>query len=168
MFTQYNTERLVITPFTTDDDSFILELLNTEGWIKNIGDKKVNDKESAAQYINAVLGKSYQDMDCGFYKVALADNHLAIGMCGLYKRDYLPFHDLGFAFLPAYHKKGYAIEAASHILDKESQRLDFHKIGAICLPDNEDSISLLGKLSFQYITTLEKDNELLAYYEADV
>ena len=49
------TERLFIEPLSTIEDDFILELVNTEGWIKFIGNRNVTSKIDAANYIRKVF-----------------------------------------------------------------------------------------------------------------
>ena len=49
------TERLTIRPLIVQDAEFIVELLNTEGWIEFIGDRNVKDVKSAKDYINKIL-----------------------------------------------------------------------------------------------------------------
>ncbi len=46
-----STERLLINPLSTYDDYFILELLNTEGWIKFIGNRNIHSQADASAYI---------------------------------------------------------------------------------------------------------------------
>lgn len=52
MFTiEFRTKRLSIRPVTTEDAPFILELMNTPKWIKNISDRNVNTIEDVEAYI---------------------------------------------------------------------------------------------------------------------
>jgi hypothetical protein len=43
------TERLSITSLSTTDAKFISELVNTEGWLKFIGDRKIHSPEDAPE-----------------------------------------------------------------------------------------------------------------------
>ena len=58
----------------------------------------------------------------------IKENNIPIGMCGLFKRTYLDYPDLGYALLHQYHGKGYAIEAAASILDYCRSNTAFNKI----------------------------------------
>jgi RimJ/RimL family protein N-acetyltransferase len=71
-------------------------------------------------------------------------------MCGIIKRETLNNPDIGFAFLPAYNGKGYALEMASATLDFAKKTLGMPVISAITLPGNANSIRLLEKLGFRY------------------
>ena len=49
------TERLRIRPLSAEDSKFILELVNTEGWLKFIGDRNVKDLPDAIDYIEKIM-----------------------------------------------------------------------------------------------------------------
>ena len=51
------TDRLFIRPLTITDDNFILELVNTEGWLKFIGNRNVTSPLEAGAYIQRILEK---------------------------------------------------------------------------------------------------------------
>lgn len=55
----------------------------------------------------------------GINLVALKETGKPIGACGLLKREALDYPDLGYAFLPEFWGKGYAMEAADAILKKK-------------------------------------------------
>lgn len=38
---KYETERLILKPITLEDSDFVYELLNSEKWLKYIGDRNV-------------------------------------------------------------------------------------------------------------------------------
>ena len=49
------TERLLIKPLALTDDDFIFELVNTEGWIRFIGNRNIPSQDEARAYIQKVL-----------------------------------------------------------------------------------------------------------------
>ena len=51
MNTILETERLVLRQFTMDDATFIIELVNTPGWIEFIGDRNIKTTEQAKNYL---------------------------------------------------------------------------------------------------------------------
>lgn len=160
------TERLQLRPFSLEDGEFILELLNTEGWIKYVGDRNVKTIEQARAYLENGPLKSYRINGFGLSLVQLKADNKPIGMCGLLKRDYLDHLDIGFAFLPGYMGKGYAYEVARKIIDDGFARLHLEKILAITLPENFSSVRLLKKIGFEYvkkIITPDTGEELLLY-----
>ncbi len=144
------TERLTLRLLTLNDTPFIIELLNTEGWLKYIGDRNIKTAEQAKQYLLNGPLKSYADNGFGLYMVTLKKSNTPVGMCGLIKRDYLPAPDIGYAFLPGFTGKGYAYEIAKAVLQFAFNDLKKDKLLAITLPENKSSVSLLLKLGMQF------------------
>lgn len=160
------TERLSLHQLTLTDTPFIIELLNTEGWLKYIGDRNVKTADQARQYlINGPL-KSYADNGFGLYRVTLKNSHTPIGLCGLIKRTYLPYPDIGYAFLPGATGKGYAEEIAKAVILFAFNELQLKKIFAITLPGNLPSVKLLLKTGMRLEESFveEKSNVILNRY----
>jgi ribosomal-protein-alanine N-acetyltransferase len=153
--TVFETERLVVSHFTLDDASFVLELQSEPDWLRFIGDRGVRDLDSARAYIQRAPLDMYARLGFGLYKVSLKADGAPIGMCGLLKRDSLPDADIGFAFLARHRGKGYAREAAQATLDDARKSHGLKRILAITSPDNVRSIGLLEKLGFTYQKTLQ-------------
>src|SRR5438309_2242312 len=108
------TERLLVNPLTVTDAKFILELVNTEGWITFIGNRNITSEAEAGAYIQKILANP----DTSYWVVKLQENGDAIGIVTYIKRDYLEHPDIGFAFLPTIAKTGYAYEAKQAVLHK--------------------------------------------------
>ena len=142
-------ERVRLRPFTLEDGEFVVELLNTEGWIRYIGDRNIKTIAQAKSYLQNGPLKSYERNGFGLSLAELKTDGTPMGMCGLLKRDYLDHADIGFAFLPAYTGKGYAYEIAKEIIRYGFQKLEMEKILAITLPENFSSIKLLEKIGFR-------------------
>ena len=143
------TERLVLEQFTTDDAAFMLELLNSPGFIKYIGDRNVRTVAEAAKYLENSALKSYNDFGYGVWKVSLKDK-IPVGLCGLINRETLDDIDLGFAFLPKYERLGYGYEAAIACLDYARSVLKLNRIVAFTSLENIPSQNLLVKLGFTF------------------
>ena len=144
------TERLIATRFTINDTSFILELLNTPGWLQFIGDRNVHTQEDAKKYLLNGPIKSYEENGFGLALISLKETHEPIGMCGLIKRETLQGVDIGFAFLPAFAGKGYAYEIASATISYAGKELKLPAVLAIVMPQNLRSIGLLEKIGFKF------------------
>lgn len=161
------TERLALYQFTTDDATFIMELLNTPGWLRFIGNRNIQSLEDARKYIENVLLPSYQQHGFGFYKVRLQADDTAIGMCGLVKRPTLPDADIGYALLPAYMGQGYAAEAATAVAHYAFSTLGLPQLLAITEQENERSIHLLGKIGLYFERPIHlADMDLLLFSSA--
>ncbi|MBI3134982.1 MAG: GNAT family N-acetyltransferase [Bacteroidetes bacterium] len=143
------TERLILRPFTLNDTSFILKLLNTAGWLKYIGDRHVHSLADAQNYLRQGPLKSYRVNGFGLSAVELISSGELVGMCGLIKRPGLDDVDLGFAFLPEFTGKGYATEIANACLAYAFNTLHLKRVIAITLPENKASIAVLQKVGMK-------------------
>nr|WP_321234653.1 GNAT family N-acetyltransferase [uncultured Psychroserpens sp.] len=161
------TDRLLLSKITVDDASFILELMNSPGWITYIGDRNVKTIEEAAAYIENNQLKVYEAYGFGYYKVQLKDDHLTpIGSFGLLKRDVLDHVDIGFSLLPEYEGKGYGFEGSTAIMHLAKTKFNIKTVCAITLPINKPSIHLLEKLGLSYqkrVKPFDNNEELLLF-----
>ena len=145
-----NTERLVISKFTLNEASFIIELMNDKDWIQNIGDRGVRTLDDAENYIKNKFFASYDKYGFGFYVITLKSTKERIGTVGLIDRDGIEGVEIGYGMLPAFRGKGYAIEAAQAIVNHAQNTFQINKIVAIVNPNNKGSIHLLEKLGLRY------------------
>ena len=164
------TERLILRRLTTGDAEFVLELLNEPSFLQYIGDRGVRSLEEAREYIVNRLVASYERNGFGLYLVELKESRIPIGISGLVKRDALPDADIGFAFLPAYWSKGYAVESAAAVMNYARDVLGLTRIVAITSLDNEASAKLLGKigLRFERLIKLSEDAEEVKLFAPEV
>ena len=144
------TKRLILRRLTTDDSEFILELLNDPSFIRNIGDRNVRTIDDACSYILNGPVASYAKNGFGLYLVLLNETNESIGMCGLIKRDGLEDVDIGYALLPTFWSKGYAVEAARATLAYGKDVIGLKRLVAIVDPANEGSIRVLEKIGLRY------------------
>jgi RimJ/RimL family protein N-acetyltransferase len=158
------TERLRLREFTLDDTKFIIDLLNSPGWLEYIGDRNVKTKEQAENYLKNGPLKSYQQNGFGLSMVETKDG-LPIGMCGIIRRANLEHPDIGFALLEEFGGNGYAYEIASATLTYAINDLKVPKLSAITLPNNTRSIKLLERIGMKFIKSFlsEKNEELLLF-----
>lgn len=154
------TSSLIVDQLSVNDASFILELLNTKGWKQFIGERNVNSLQDAERYIHKIIADPAVNYDV----VRLKDTKVPVGVLTIIKRDDLPHHDIGFAFLPAFAGKGYAYEAASALLQEPEVSATHPKMLAICLKDNSRSIHLLEKLGMVFEEEISRDSEILLRY----
>ncbi len=160
------TDRLILRRFHLEDAEFIVELLNTPGWIKYIGNKNVTSLVEAREYLEDGPLKSYRENGFGLWMVELKFVSVPIGMCGLIKRDTLNDVDIGFAMLPEFAGLGYGHEAASETLEYGREKYGLRRVVAITVEYNVASIRLLEKLGLKFerkIRVPNDDGELLLY-----
>ncbi len=146
-----STDRLNLEIVSVQDADFIMSLVNSKGWMENIGDRNIHSKGDALVYIDKILGT--QDF---FYWVArIKETNTPIGIISFLKRSYLENFDIGFAFLPDFNNKGYAYEAASAVLTMLSKLPEYDVVLATTLFSNRSSIKLLTKLGFRFKEEVE-------------
>lgn len=164
------TERLQLRHFSPEDVQFILELLNEPSFIRNIGDRGVRTLEDARAYIRDVPVASYAKNGFGLYLVQLKETNEPIGMCGLIKRPGLEDVDIGYAFLPRFWSKGYALEAARAVKTYAKDVVGLKRLVAITDPANEGSVRVLEKLGlrFEKLVRLSADDIELKLFATEL
>jgi len=154
------TERLTLRPFNLRDAEFIIELVNQPSFIQNIRDVGVRTVADAEKYLENGPISSYERNGFGLLAVTLNDTGQLIGMCGLIKRDTLEDVDIGYAFLPEFWSKGYAVEAAQAVMNHAKEVLGLKRVVAIVDPNNAGSIRVLEKtgMTFEKMVKLSEDD----------
>jgi RimJ/RimL family protein N-acetyltransferase len=140
------TERLLVRTMTTADAPFYLELLNTPGWLDNIGDRNVHSLEDARAALERGPCLLQRTLGLSSYLLQRKSDGAAIGICGLFKRDGLPDVDIGYALLPDFSGQGYAYEAAAAVMAYARDTLGLSRLLGVVLPENVRSWQLLAKL----------------------
>ncbi|MEO8673634.1 MAG: GNAT family N-acetyltransferase [Tahibacter sp.] len=144
------TDRLQLRELVAGDAEFIFELLNEPGWLRFIGDRGIRTLDDARNYIAQGPAAMIEKFGYGLWLVQRRDDAVAVGICGLLKRDTLPDPDIGFAFLARYGGQGYALEAASATMEVARQRFGLQRLLATVRPDNAPSIRLLEKIGLRF------------------
>lgn len=154
------TTRLRLKPLQESDTAFIFELVNTEGWVKFIGNRNVQSEADALTYIRKILDNTA----VRYWVVSIKETGQPAGLVTFIQRDYLPHPDIGFAFLPVYARKGFGYEAASALLQYLWQTEQHRQICATTIPGNIASIKLLRKLGFRFKQAIVANKERLFVY----
>ena len=149
------TQRLWLRDVTLEDAAFFLELFNSPGWLRFIGDRQIHTLSDAEKYIQGIQIKT----NVKYYVVQHLEQKTSIGLITLIKREYLEQPDLGFAFLPQFTGLGFALEASS-LMFTNIQNV-FSEVFAITIPENKSSIKLLGKLGFHFVGNVPQQEEVL-------
>ena len=155
------TQRLTLQNLVPDHHPFILRLLNSDGWIKFIGQRNIHNAEAALAYIQKITNNPATD----YRVVSITTTGTPIGLVTWIQRDYLDHPDIGFAFLPDHEGKGYATEASAALLrEKVGDSTVFH---AVVLPSNGASISVAKKLGLRYDREIQPTEEILHLYSGN-
>ena len=148
--TMLETERLILREFTVADAEFILKLLNEPSFIQNIGDRGVRSVADAEGYLERGPIASYANNGFGLLAVVSKETGELMGMCGLIKREALKDVDIGYAFLPQFWSRGFAVEAAQRVVEFAQGTLGLARIVAIVDPKNSGSIRVLERIDFAH------------------
>lgn len=160
------TDRLYLREAQLKDSRFFIDLMNTSGWLKYIGDRKIKTSKAAKDYIQHSLISSYEKNKFGLYVVVLRSTGMLIGICGLVKRPELSLPDLGFAILPEFESNGYTFEACKGVIVHSKETLSIPRILAITMPGNKKAVKLLERLGFTVVQneeTRHENKELITY-----
>ncbi|MBY5920779.1 GNAT family N-acetyltransferase [Ferrimonas balearica] len=144
----YNTARLLLRPAQLSDADFILSLVNSEGWLKHIGDRGIRTLKQAQSYIEEQLQAHYSQHGYGLFVMCLKPENRPVGLCGVLNRDTLPHPDLGFALLPQWQRQGLTLEACLRVLEEARDSWSIATLWGITSPDNAASAALLRRLGF--------------------
>lgn len=125
-------------------------MVNDPAWIQHIGDRNINTIADAEKYLEKKIIPSYQELGFGFYIVRLKKEKTPIGMCGLVKRNWMQYVDIGYAFLPNFRGKGYALEAGKATIKHAKENLQISKLAAITSVNNNKSSKLLERLGLEF------------------
>lgn len=164
-----DTERLMLKTVVIEDAPFFLELYNSPSFIEFIGDRNLKSVEDAENYVRNRFFPQIEKLGYGNYLVIRKEDGAKIGAVGIFERDGLDVHDIGFSFLEEFHGKGYGFEAASKLLKKAFTDFGCSKISAITSKENVASQTLIKKLGLQYLkmVKLPEESVELLYYEIE-
>ncbi len=154
------TERLILEKLHVDDSDFVKVLVNTKGWLENIGDRNVYSKYDAISYVHKLLKTEH----LFYWVVKTKEKKTSIGIISFQKRNYLEHFDIGFAFLPDFNNRGYAYEATKAVMLMAAAFPEFQTILATVKQTNLKSIRLLTKLGFRFEKEIESDNKTIHVY----
>lgn len=167
------TERLRLRLLHRGDAAFYLELLNDPAFIEHIGDRGVRTLADAERSIENGPVTMQRTRGHSMYLVeAHGDGAAAgvpVGVSGLVKRETLEDVDIGYAFLPSYRGRGYALEAARGVV-AHARTLGIARLAAITTPGNAASIALLLRLGmrFEGSRTIVAGEPELNFYRMDL
>lgn len=166
---ELETRRLALRRLVPDDAPFYLALVSDPAWVRYIGDKNLKSVEEARKSLVDGPIAAYARTGFGLLRVDRKSDGVALGICGLIKRDTLPDVDLGFAFLPQFRGQGYAQEAAEASVAHARDALRMKRLVAIASPDNTDSLKLLARLGLKHERTgsMPGDTRATAFYAID-
>jgi len=158
---KFESQRLVIDRLRISDFAVINGIMNSEGFIKYIGDRNIRSDEDSKAYI----AKTLENNNIQYWIVRQKPELTPVGMVSFVKRDFLPHHDIGYAFLPEYTGKGFAYEATAALLQRVLLNYENKPVLAFPNKDNIRSVHLIEKMGFEHTGEIEREGKLLQLYE---
>ncbi len=157
--------RLIISPIDVKDATFVIQLFNTSGWLKYIGDRNIHTISTAEDFISNAIANS----NAAIWTICTHEKPtLPLGIITLIKRDYLAYPDVGYALLPNAMNLGYAKEATQAVIEEIKITNFLAQIHAITLEENVQSLNLLRKLHFSFDKQISEQNEVLQVYKLEL
>ena len=123
---------------------------------------------TAKKMPGTISANSNPPPDLSYWVVRQITDQTPVGIISFLKRTYLEHFDIGFAFLPEYGGKGYAYEAAIHVLTSILNSKEHKTVLATTYPHNRKSTALLEKLGMQLKGEMERDGNRLLVYEKGI
>ncbi len=111
---------------TLDDADLMYAVWTDPAYIEQVADRGIRSIDDARRAIEERALRLYAEYGYGPYRVALCDNDAPVGICGLLRRDGLDDPDIGYALLPDFYARGYALEAAQRVLEYAAYDLGLH------------------------------------------
>jgi len=148
-------ERLKLRMVAQDDAEFILELYNTDDFLRFAGDKNLRCLQDAKDYIQDKILAMHAEHGVCLMLVEHRETNEKLGVCGLIKRPELSAYDIGYGFKPSVYGLGYGYEAGQAVVDYASKQSHIDELVAITTSDNNASQALLTKLGFTYVKVQE-------------
>lgn len=144
------TDRLVLRRLTLADAELMLAVWNDPAFLEHVGDRGIRTVAQAQTTLADGAFRLYEEFGYGPYRVALRDQDLAVGTCGLFRREGFDDPDIGWSILPEHCGKGYAYEAASAVLAYAFAEIGLTRVVAFISAQNRPSIGLARKLGLRY------------------
>lgn len=155
------TERLVMSPVSTDDFGDLLTLWSDEEFTRHIMGRALGREEVWFRLLRD-LGH-WAAMGYGNWTIRLRDGGAYLGSVGVfdYRRELEPPFDapeLGWGVAPGFQGRGYAAEALTAALTWTDRRLEGRTVCMIS-PENLASLKLAARVGYRpYATTTYKDH----------
>lgn len=153
MIPEFQTERLLLRPFTMDD---------FEAWYPLDQDPRVMQyiwkckpkpmtREDAIHRLEYIV--DYHNRFPGFGIMATIERSTErlMGWTALKDLDQTELIEIGYRYFPEFWGKGYATEAAGQLVGHGFKTLDLPLISAVTHPDNKASKRVLQKLGLQFV-----------------
>jgi len=140
--------------------------LRTDREVNKYLDRQVtNSIEDARDFIN-IIHENIKKNDSLYWAITMKDENTLIGTICLFDfSDESSSCEIGYELLPQYQRQGIMKEAIEKVIDYAFNIIKVKNIEAFLHRDNQGSIKLLEKLSFENTKNdVETNPKLVSYY----
>lgn len=157
-FPSLETERLILTPLTTEHLDFVFRHFSDPDVNRYLVDEeRVSTRAQAQEIVDfyaELAGKSYNR-----WVLVLKSEQRPIGTCGYHQWSRAHHRaEIGYDLEKASWRQGLMREALQTVIDFGFEKMALNRIGAMVHPENVASLGLLARLGFQ------KEGLLRDYY----
>jgi RimJ/RimL family protein N-acetyltransferase len=171
----FETERLIIRKFVTEDLNRLFEIMNKIE-VMYAWEKPFSKKETEEWIYRQI--KRYEKDGYGYFAVILKETNEIIGQTGLMKNKIKDKEikdkeikdkeiiEIGYIFDNNYWKKGYCIESVRGCITYAFEALKLKKLYGTIRPENAPSIKIAEKLEMEKIGNFIKiyENKEMEHY----
>ena len=146
----FETERLIVTEFTTDMAHVVHENSLDEDNRRFVPDEVFETEEEAAETIGFLMGQ-YDGTEGPFvYPVIAKEGSTNLGYVQMAPLDDGSW-EIGYHIAKKYTGNGYATEAVKAFLPFMTGRIGINEVYGICLAENAASVRVLKKCGFDVL-----------------
>jgi ribosomal-protein-alanine N-acetyltransferase len=147
---QLSTERLLLSPLTTEHLVSVHELWVQPSVRRYLWDDEIISLERAAEPLKA-SARNFQERGFGLWGLYLHATHELVGFCGLRVTNLFPEPELLFAVADRWQRQGLGYEAGLSVLAYAFGPLALARVGAVTDPPNISSQRLLERLGMHLV-----------------
>ena len=162
----YETERLLLRPFTEQDVHAFHRMTSDPEVLKYIGsglDPDLPPDEVIELMHIAPLG-DYEQHGYGRHAMVYKDTNEVIGFTGLKYLPEINQSDIGYRMFPEFWGQGLATESCWPMLEFAFQELQLTEIIGLAMPENKASCHVLVKIGMQFVDERELFDEWVSYF----
>ena len=157
------TERLLLRPFTVEDDDALLGLWNDREVGRFLWDRQPVSLDVVREQI-ACSQRSFEERGFGHFTVSLGAAHGTMGFTGLRPIGDSEDVELLYALFPAYWGRGLATEAARAVLRFGFIEAGLAEILAGADPPNAASFRVMERLGMSFLRNTQIGGRPARYY----
>lgn len=147
------TERVRHRKFTTDDLDKLIEMRLSEGVMKYLGGKKMQNPETLKKRLDFYI--SCYDREIGLHAMIWKETGEMIGWSGLQPLEDSNEIEVSYGMIKKFWRKGIGFETAKFWLEYGFQNLGIKKIFAVAHEENIGSWKIMEKLGMKFETKQE-------------